>query len=130
MAGAGMRQAAVALRITGLRSSPAWNGRCWRSWPAADPSATPGCDPHRLGMAGAGWHARNSHCWTLRLRSSPAWNGRCWQSLADGAVHVTVVAILTGLEWPVLAHDCAVDMPAEGLRCDPHRLGMAGAGGK
>ncbi len=39
---------------------------------------------------------------SITLRSSPVWNGRCWLRFCDRAVRRGVVAILTGLEWPVL----------------------------
>src|SRR5216683_519284 len=61
------------------------------------------CDPHRLGMAGAGHEA------------------------PEGDVVQAGVAILTDLEWPVLA--CRSAGPCRAPRsCDPHRLGLAGAG--
>src|SRR5216683_3215538 len=63
-----------------------------------------GCDPHRLGMAGAG----------PLLRHAPARGTR--------------VAILTDLEWPVLVLSGGGHDPGAAC-CDPHRLGMAGAGG-
>src|SRR5216683_684244 len=44
----------------------------------------------------------------------------------DAAPHV---AILTDLEWPVLAGSWPVPRRWPG-RCDPHRLGMAGAGSR
>src|SRR5216683_382711 len=86
-----------------LRSSPTWNGRCWRAARPARQRRRGSCDPHRLGMAGAGHEA------------------------PEGDVVQAGVAILTDLEWPVLA--CRSAGPCRAPRsCDPHRLGMAGAG--
>src|SRR5216683_726980 len=134
-----------------LRSSPAWNGRCWSArrrgsvtrrrvailtgleWPVlvlvadVEVAAPPGCDPHRLGMAGAGFpppyrffretYSCDPHrlgmagagrpryrCVAAEymLRSSPAWNGRCWAPPPAVEDTMPKVAILTGLEWPVL----------------------------
>src|SRR5216683_2070080 len=63
-----------------------------------------GCDPHRLGMAGAGSPWPTVPSMSLLLRSSPAWNGRCWPTTVRSiCLRRGFVAILTGLEWPVLA---------------------------
>src|SRR5216683_2136238 len=69
----------ILLSVLQLRSSPTWNGRCWRGGTAAPSMILTGCDPHRLGMAGAGPLNRD-------LMGIPF-----------------QVAILTDLEWPVLA---------------------------
>jgi len=53
-------------------------------------------------MAGAGGSDPARYCYGCVLRSSPAWNGRCWQEDWDGVERAMNVAILTGLEWPVL----------------------------
>ncbi len=86
-----------------LRSSPVWNGRCWPRDMQHLVAQGAGCDPHRLGMAGAGLPFRLSGLPIPGLRSSPAWNGRCWPDHDLAAAHLQAVAILTGLEWPVLA---------------------------
>jgi len=62
-----------------------------------------------------------------KLRSSPTWNGRCWQNRFRTGWRGVLVAILTDLEWPVLAVISALFFPVV-ASCDPHRLGMAGAG--
>src|SRR5216683_133470 len=81
-------------------------------------------------MAGAGETGEpHGSPHTGLLRSSPTWNGRCWRDVARRATLPTVVAILTDLEWPVLAGNPPRGTPAT-RRCDPHRLGMAGAGGR
>src|SRR5216683_3293269 len=65
-----------------------------------------GCDPHRLGMAGAGSPWPTVPSMSLLLRSSPAWNGRCWPTTVRSiCLRRGFVAILTGLEWPVLAEN-------------------------
>src|SRR5216683_3054153 len=60
------------------------------------------CDPHRLGMAGAGRPRYRCVAAEYMLRSSPAWNGRCWAPPPAVEDTMPKVAILTGLEWPVL----------------------------
>ncbi len=61
------------------------------------------CDPHRLGMAGAGMSCPAVLSAMRVLRSSPTWNGRCWSP-------------------------CSRRARRSRSGCDPHRLGMAGAG--
>src|SRR5216683_3222822 len=78
MAGAGVVSTSSGVPVILLRSSPAWNGRCWND---------------RF----SGQTAER-----YRLRSSPAWNGRCWLARALDWITRKGVAILTGLEWPVL----------------------------
>jgi len=62
------------------------------------------------------------------LRSSPAWNGRCWRGGPARHARPADDAILTGLEWPVLAVTSHRTEGGSRWCCDPHRLGMAGAG--
>src|SRR5216683_106256 len=160
-----------------LRSSPTWNGRCWSAGtPASGPSA--GCDPHRLGMAGAGSAEAGRLLDALKVAiltdlewpvlAAPTGGVRRthevailtdleWPVLAVyQTLHCTpfhAVAILTDLEWPVLdrndmrvlsgTHGVAIltdlELPVlapcllpgrqdRSSCCDPHRLGMAGAG--
>ncbi len=94
----------VAILSAALRSSPTWNGRCWRACRSAIISG-------------------------MKLRSSPTWNGRCWRGFRLCYLS-REVAILTDLEWPVLAPNVASPDNLTVKSCDPHRLGMAGAGFK
>src|SRR5216683_3228152 len=113
-----------------LRSSPTWNGRCWLPMLCRIVKRGAGCDPHRLGMAGAGAARTGAPGRPLTgLRSSPTWNGRCWRNgRAAWLTSYRLVAILTDLEWPVLASVLALLGFHASYGCDPHRLGMAGAG--
>src|SRR5216683_1209121 len=71
--------------------------------PRRVPGRTCGCDPHRLGMAGAGRYRRGQH---------PAGTGRCDPHR---------------LGMAGAGDDQAAYLESPG-GCDPHRLGMAGAG--
>src|SRR5216683_2262048 len=128
-----------------LRSSPTWNGRCWSRGTTRSRPTTSRCDPHRLGMAGAGaehvqlvsdavavailtdleWPVlamRRPRVTSSRpgLRSSPTWNGRCWPVEVLGLAARPGVAILTALEWPVPAQRRQGGvMPAKVLRSSP-----------
>src|SRR5216683_2921615 len=105
MAGAGCDVASDGGGVTlVLRSSPAWNGRCWcRDGPGRHPghqrvAILTGLEWPVLGQARSRGRNRN-----ISLRSSPSWNGRCWTDSLPAIRKRGHVAILTVLEWPVLA---------------------------
>src|SRR5216683_2488754 len=115
MAGAGVVSTSSGVPVILLRSSPAWNGRCWN-----DRFSGQTAERYRLRSSPA-WNGR---CWAPAarvavwtqdgLRSSPTWNGRCWRDgEAPGVRLGEEVAILTDLEWPVLVcvHTCGVSPP-------------------
>jgi len=128
-----------------LRSSPAWNGRCWLAgsgvqrgeyvrvailtgleWPvlAALDRAESKFKAVVAILTGLEWPVlAPPYDWLtvseLKLRSSPAWNGRCWQT-GDRLPH-QAIKLRSSPAWiSKLRRNLAC--------CDPHRLGMAGAG--
>src|SRR5216683_3305627 len=104
--GGGRHQAGVAI-LTDLE----WPVLACRS---AGPCRAPrSCDPHRLGMAGAGTLTGPKIGERAKvLRSSPTWNGRCWMIAMPSKTSPPGVAILTDLEWPVLAESFSTGAPA------------------
>src|SRR6266851_1980268 len=128
MAGAGSPWPTVPSMSLWLRSSPAWNGRCWQ------PAKREAIAGYKLRSSPA-WNGR---CWKSEyyyppgegreLRSSPAWNGRCWRKITASLPSWTACCDPHRLGMAGAGRAIPRREQVQGRRCDPHRLGMAGAG--